>query len=535
MKKLKLIIFILSFPIFVMSQNMTINWQNCYGGSNKDDAYDIISTKNGYLIGGYTKSTNGDISYNHGESDCWLVKTNKIGDIIWEKTYGGSEGERIIRILPAEDNNYYLLCSTFSSDGDISNDPYPESTDFWIVKIDSVGEIIWEKILGGIGTDQIYTGVPTNDGGILSFGYISYSGGVITTHYGMFDMWMIKLNSEGEKEWDFTIGTSSQDFGHAIIQTSDGGFLAGGTSMISDGGNLTCEPHSFHAEAILVKLDTSRNIEWQQCYGGSDIDGVLALLELDDGYMVFGIGGSDDGDLSGSGWHGESDIWALKIDFWGNIIWQKCYGGWNIEASEKVFQTSDGGFVLMGYTKSIGGDVFGNHSMNEYNRDIWVIKISSAGELEWQRCIGGEGNEIMAFGAVKKSDNNFVIAGQTNFGPSYDVQCTPHGENYDEDFWVFEIKDTSSNINEYENIYNNIKVYPNPAKEYVIFEFSFINPNGKKYKLNISDVFGQEVATLNLKNEKTVWDCREVLSGTYIYCIKRGLYVINRGKIVILK
>lgn len=514
------------------SQRLQIEWQNCFGGSEDEDAYDMVIAQNGYLIGGYTESNNGNVSFNHGESDCWLIKTNNIGDLIWTKTYGGSERERIFRIFPSDGNNYYLLCSTCSSDGDISNNPYQESANYWIVKTDSVGGIIWEKILGGNGLDQMYTGVPTDDGGIVAFGYVGSNDGDISIYYGLFDMWMVKLNNEGEKEWDFTIGTSGQDIGQAIIQTSDRGFLVGGSSMISDGGNLTCEPHSFHAEAILVKLDSGRNIEWQQCYGGSDIDGVLALLELEDGYMVFGIGSSDDGDLTGSGWHGKFDIWAIKIDFWGNIIWQKCYGGWDYEASEKVFQIADGGFVLMGYTNSVGGDVFGNHSMNEYNADIWVIKISSTGELEWQQCIGGEGNEIMAFGAVKKSDNNFVIAGQTNFGPSYDVQCSPHGGYYDRDFWVFEVKDTSANINEYEIIYNDIKVYPNPAKDYVVFETSFNYQNGKKYKLIISDVFGQEVATLTLKNEKTVWDCRKIQGGVYFYRLDVD-GIVRAGKIVI--
>jgi len=322
MKKILFLVLMLSMQIYTVAQNFEINWQQCFGGAEIDYARDITKVIDGYLIAGEAKSNDGDVSFNHGVSDCWLIKTDTLGNLIWEKTFGGSLGEGIFRIFFADGNNYYLLCSSSSSDGDISNDTYPGTADFWILKIDSLGNILWDKILGGNGDDQLWTGTLTDDGGVLAFGWTGSEDGDVSVYYGLYDMWMVKLNSDGEKEWDFTIGTSGMDVGQAIIQTSDGGYLAGGTSRPKEGGNLTCVPHSFKAEAILVKLDSLRNIEWQYCYGGSEDEGITGLLETDNAYVFVAYTASNDGDVSGfHGTPGETcDIWIVKIDFFGNII-----------------------------------------------------------------------------------------------------------------------------------------------------------------------------------------------------------------------
>ena len=281
----KILLIIIFFSNNAFSQNLQINWQQCFGGSKIDIAKDIVLSGNCFLTVGYTGSNDGDVIYNHGDNDVWLIKTDSIGTLIWEKTYGGSSGDGGCRIIQADNNSFYILGDATSSDGDISNDPYPGNNDYWILKIDSTGNILWEKILGGNWHDELWTGTTTNDGGIVAFGWTGSEDGDVSVYYGLYDMWMVKLNSDGEKEWDFSIGTSGFDIGQAIIQTSDGGYLVGGSSMVEEGGNLTCIPHSYKAEAILVKLDSARNIEWQQCYGGSGDEGITGLREIEDGYI----------------------------------------------------------------------------------------------------------------------------------------------------------------------------------------------------------------------------------------------------------
>jgi len=312
-----------------------------------------------------------------------------------------------------------------------------------------------------------------------------------------------------------------------------GAFYVGGGSRIGEGGNLTCEPHSWKAEAILVKLDKDRNIEWQNCYGGSGDESVTALLEIEDGYIFGGYSESYDGDLLGSGWHGEVDIWLVRLDYWGNIVWSKCFGGTRAEWLSTIIQTNDGDFVIPGYTSSQDCDVVGNHSLQDRN-DIWIIKVSSIGELLSQQCIGGMVDEKVNFGVIKKSDYNFVIAGETNWGPSYDVQCTPHNQQvpYD-DFWVLEVKDTITGITNNQHQEIEIELYPNPAGQWIVVDFKLPlgNYNGE---ISLMDVTGKIILSEKIygnENQK-VLDIAYVTPGLYFYTITSG-GIIKRGKIVV--
>lgn len=450
-------------PGIGLAQNWDIIWQQCFGGSNMDIPYDIIAFEDGYIVAGGTGSSDGDISFSYGMGDGWLVRTDSIGNLLWEKTFGGSDSEEFRRILPSTDGHYYLLGTSWSEDGDVSYDPYPDSPDYWIVKIDAEGNIIWDKILGGTKGDRLWTGAATADGGVVAIGDVSSDDGHVSVHYGGNDTWMVKLSADGELEWDYTIGTNWFDIGQAIIQTSDGGYLAGSNSIILPGaiGNITCIPPSYdYVTGVLTKFDADMNVQWQRCYGGNNHDAISGIRELDDGYVF--VGGSESTNMPGH--HGDVDVWVVRIDFDGNMIWQKVYGGTRFEAGHNIFKTDDGGFIVAGNTQSNNGDVSGNHS-NEHYTDIWIFKINSDGELLWQQCFGGIGREEIYKGVVRKSDNNFVIAGVTNFGPSYDVGCTPYGGNVvDRDFWVFEIllNDTVNAINTPANA-RGIKTYPNPA------------------------------------------------------------------------
>ena len=532
MKKLIVVLLLTSTCVLAFSQPFNIEWQQCFGGSNEERAMDIIPVGSEYFIVGWTESDDGDISFNQGSGDAWILKIDSVGNILWEKTYGGSNGEFWRRIFPAPDNFYYLLGASGSSDGDISYDPYPGSNDLWIAKIDNNGNLIWEEIIGGSMIDMVESGALTNDGGVAVFGWTGSQDGNVSVNYGMYDMWLVKLNSDGVIMWDRSYGTDDFDYGQAMIATSDGGFLIGGASTIGNGGNLTCEPFNYNAEAILLKLDSLGNIEWQNCYGGSGHDGIWGLLELGDGYVFVGYGSSNDGDLTGSGWHGEGDIWVAKLDFSGNIIWQKCYGGSNYESALNIFPNENNGFTIWGSTKSQDGDVTNNHSMSEFDYDVWYFKIDSTGELLSQSCYGGLGNDILKSGVVKKDDNNYVIAAYTNHGPSYDVGCTPHGGNGDKDWWVFEIKDTTVGVQEQLPATKGITAYPNPARDYVCFEYS--GQQTPKAGIMIFNSMGTQISNPVLYNSgsKIIWDTRQVPPGVYFYTWSAQEFT-GSGKIVI--
>ncbi len=529
-----------------ISQNPEIQWQQCFGGSENDIAKDIILTENTYMILGTTKSIDGDISYNHGLTDIWLIIIDSLGNIIWEKTIGGSSGENSIRILPVSDTIFYIVGASGSTDGDISHNPYPGSSNFWTTKVNITGEIIWDKMMGGTGLEDIRNGLITNDGGVVAIGLTTSNDGDISTFYGFWDIWIVKVNATGEKEWDFTLGGTLMEEAGAIIQTSDGGYLVAASSDGKGGGNFDCDDYhgtpGSYADAWLIKLDSLRNIEWQHCYGGQYHDNAFGLLGLEDGYVFTGYTESNDGDVSG--FHGipgdplGSDIWVVKIDFSGNIIWQKCLGGSKGEHARNIFQTEDGGFMVIGQTKSNNGDVVGFHGVAGYNYDIWMVKLSNMGELEWQKCLGGDGEEEIFHGVVKKNDYDYVIAGSSDY-PSCYVVCNLHGWD---DYWIFEINDSTSGIGISYPDKAEINVYPNPANDYVVFEIPpSISPNEGKNIILINDVFGQVVATLSIKNQnskiennKVVWDTRDVKPGVYFFRYEMN-GVWGTGKIVISK
>ncbi len=533
-----LFLFTVAYHSSVLCQDFEIVWQQCYGGSQEELVYDAAVINDKLYIVGATKSQDGDVSFNHGTADAWLIVTDTVGNIIWEKTYGGSNGDWFAKILPTDNNTIYLLGSTASSDGDISYDPYPGSRDIWVVKIDMLGNILWEKVIGGGMIDNVESGTLASDGGVVVFGWTGSQDGEVTVNYGMYDMWLVKLNSDGDIEWDKSFGTDDFDYGTAIISTSDGGFLIGGVSTIGNGGNLTCIPFNLNAEAIIIKLDSIGNIEWQNCYGGSGHDGVNALLEVYDGYIISAYGSSADGDLSGSGWHGNSDIWIIKIDYWGNIIWQKCYGGSKYESALNIFSTTDNHLVIIGATESKDGDITNNHSISEYSNDIWVLKINNVGDIITQKCFGGIGNDFILSGALQKSDNNYVIAAYTNYGPSFDVGCTPYGGNGDIDYWVFEIMlDDTTNVIEPVAGERGLWVYPNPAKDYIQFEVR--SWKFEVGELQLFDVFGRKVTVKEITSEQTMLDVSGLPGGVYfyrIYPVPSGLgsgEVVYSGKLVI--
>ncbi|MEA3504626.1 MAG: hypothetical protein U9R32_05450, partial [Bacteroidota bacterium] len=359
MKKYVTVLTILLLLSVVSYGQLQINWQQSYGSMASDWGYDIAETDGGYLVTGIAGSGGGQVECFEENGGGWLLKIDDSGNLIWQKCFDYAHAFRIVKAIGSP--YYYLI-------GGAALTPYPEDYNLWVAKIDSLGNIIWERALGNttgvLGGDQY--GEPTDDGGIIATAQIDSQGGDITTWYGWYDGWVIKLDSLGNTEWDFTIGSSTYtEYINGIIQTSDNGYLAGlyGTPQGAGTGNVACTTQTTNIpDAIVFKMDSISNPEWHRCYGGSGGDGVVRLLEVVNGYVIAGWGGSNDGDLTGSGWHGNKDVWLVRTDFSGDIIWQKCYGGSNSDSPTKIFQTSDGGFMVFANTHSFDGDVVGNPS-----------------------------------------------------------------------------------------------------------------------------------------------------------------------------
>lgn len=305
------------FLIIKLDVNGNIQWHKCYGGANGELANAVVQTQDsGYLITGVTNSNNGDVSGNHGNSDYWLLKLNNAGDFQWQKTYGGSGNDIANIALQTSDGGYILAGSSTSSDGDVAQNH--GAADFWIVKTNSLGQIIWEKNYGGSGNDIAYSISETTDGGFIAAGTSNSNDGDVSANHGNRDFWVIKISSSGLLKWEKSLGGSGIDDAYGIIQTPDCNYLAGGTSNSKDGDlhaiTIDASPSFWPYEnAWIVKLDTNGNIIWESCYGGTNSDEITSLAPANDGGFCFtGITQTNNnGDVSG--FHGSRDVWFVKL------------------------------------------------------------------------------------------------------------------------------------------------------------------------------------------------------------------------------
>jgi len=513
----------------VQSQPLSILWQQCYGGSSDDYGLSVLPSKTGYILFGMSSSTDGQVSGNHGDADLWLANIDSSGNYIQSKCFGGTDWDLALKMKSCLDGGYILFGEPFSANGTVTNNH--GGGDYWLIKVDKDGNLQWQKCFGGSCNDNGRDLAITADSGFVCAGYSCSLNGDVTGNQGAYDYWVIKVDKNGHLEWEKSFGGSSQDDGLCVTATNDGGMIVGGWTGSTD-GNVQCQHHS-EIDAWVIKLDSAGNIEWQKCYGGSLTDCITSILQLDDGtYIYAGTTQSNDGDVNGN--HGGYDYWVIKTDHWGNLIWQKCFGGGNDETPEFIKKLSDGNFILGGLTYSNDGDVKNNHSFSGY-ADMWLIKISPDGNLIWSQCFGGTMNDNM-HDAIELSGKRLLLIGGTyTSNNTGDVQCTHHGPGTD-DMWLLMVYDsTMVSINENSNFSDVLAVYPNPAGDFVKFSYK-TKDNITGIRIQIVDQMGQVIKELILpamSNEVT-WDTSTIPSGVYFYFY----YVANvrkTGKIVIIR
>ena len=448
--KIKIITYLLYFAILPMfGQAPDITWQQCFGTpAEETQLYNIIKEEKTYLLAMRVAENDTMITNYHGGADAWIVKTDITGNILWEKCYGGSLGEHINKIIPTDDNNYYLFGSSMSYDGDVLNSG-PHG--YWVVKIDTLGNILWENSYGNDRCDD-RDAILMPDGGLLMMGRIMEAGGDVSTYYGVNDLWLCKIDSTGTLEWEKTIGNEGLENATKIKLTEQNTLLMTG-GFTQSGGMITCDHHGTNYEDVwILELDLEGNILQQFSFGGNYDDLGLDIITTNEGYVLIAATNSNDGDVIGL--HGEPgnfaayDIWISKVDYTGNLLWQRCLGGYGDEIPYYLTQTGDGGYIIIGLTNSDDGDVSGIHDDPPYyDRDIWMVKLSSEGELEWQHCYGTYYRESLSRHAILKlSDDNFVIGVQTDAGVGGDKTCFrdyPSGTPWPRMAWLFNLKDCS--------------------------------------------------------------------------------------------
>lgn len=344
--------------------SLNAQWARTYGGSEDDRAYLIQNTNDGgYIIVGTSQSFNLDLE----SADLWILKLDSEGEIEWQKTYSG-ESFNYLSIEQTSDGGYFIG-GRYSWTPDFSFYIW----DFLVLKLNSMGDIDWQ------GTFHIRTNgdtrfiTQTSDGGYIVTGYIDSD----TNR----DLWVKKLNSGGDVEWQKTYKGSDNDNSSYIQQTLDGGYILTGSTMSPGAGN----------DVLVLKLSPLGDIDWQRTYGGSDNDSAYYIQQSSDGGYI--VGGNT---LSFGA--GEEDCWILKLDQYGDIDWQRTYGGEKEDLAYSIQQTNDRGYIVGGSTLSFGA----------VEEDCWILKLSALGEIEWQLTYGA--GLIEQINSIQQSSDGGYIA-----------------------------------------------------------------------------------------------------------------------------
>ena len=364
--------YILSCVVLVSLSTSSLyatTWAKTFGGIRADYARSICETSDsGYIVAGNT------YSFGAGEHDFLVIKLNLYGNIQWAKTFGDTNSEWPYSICETSDSGYTVVGYTYSFG---AGDYY----DVLVIKLSSSGDTVWAKRFGGTGYDWAYSICETSEGGYIVAGWTSSFGA------GEHDFLVIKLNSYGNIQWAKTFGGTDDDYANSICKTSDGGYIVAGYTYSFGAG---------YTDFLVIKLDSSSNIKWAKTFGGTGDDRAYSICETSDGgYIVAGYTLS----FGAGSW----DFLIIKLDSSANIQWAKTFGGTNEDFAYSICETSDGRYIVAGITYSFGAGY----------SDFLVIKLNSSSNIEWAKTFGGTGYDN-ALSICKVFDGGYIAAGGTS-------------------------------------------------------------------------------------------------------------------------
>lgn len=468
-KYLLLLLFYFQLSTMIHAQTpLPKQWDKRFGGNNSSPGFASMPSKypfkivntggGGYLVGSqvYLDSSGDKSQLSWGGYDYWVVKTDLSGNKLWDKRYGGDGLDFLFSIVPTKGGEYLLGGSSSSGiSGDktqphwgVGEDPY----DYWIVKIDSNGNKLWDKRYGGNESEILASMLPTSDGGYLLGGTSGsgISGDRTQPNWGVgigeesTDYWIVKIDANGNKLWDKRFGGTNLDYLFSIESTGDGGFLLSGTSLSGNTGDKT-EGTQGRYDYWVVKIDFAGNKLWDKRYGGSEIDFLYSVKATPD--KGFLLAGSTDSGISGDKTQlsqGLRDYWVIKIDSAGNTLWDKRYGGSGFDNLSSIEAAPTGGYILAGGSRSdVSGDKTVPNCLGSF--DEWILKIDDNGNKLWDERFGGDSTDFCASLLITK-DGGILLGGYSNSNiscdksqPAYAYTNSNGGLANTYDYWIVKL------------------------------------------------------------------------------------------------
>lgn len=504
--------FILISATSLFAQDLSVKWQKCLGGIRDDFGHSMIKTsEGGYILAGETYSYDGDVNGNHpdGHSDFWVVKLNSLGNIEWQKCLGGNEEDGVYSIIQTSDGGYAVAGYTRSDSGDVSG--FHGYTDLWVVKITSVGSIEWQKCLGGSYNDHAYSIIETLDGGYAIAGETnSEDGDVSGLHTNSAfspDAWVVKLTNEGEIEWQKTLGGTGIESAQSILQLLDSSFVFVGIASSKNGDVSGIHGNIGNTDGWIVKLSSEGELQWQKCIGSDSSEYLYDIIADDSSYIVAGAS-------NGFGTLGNySNFLVLKLDSTGSTIWQNVISGDGGESASTITKSFDDTYLVSGSTSSNDSTISGNHG----GSDIFLAKLTSDGKNIWHKCYGGSSSDG-AFGAVQNDNGSIFLAARTT-SQDGDVSGR-HGVANNYDFWIAEVTYPESVNERISPLHSmSLSIYPNPASKSITLRYT-IPTISSDVTISITDINGKQMRELHQANatqrsNEVALDVSELSEGTY--------------------
>ncbi|MFZ0388830.1 MAG: T9SS type A sorting domain-containing protein [Calditrichia bacterium] len=466
----------------ISAQNTELLWSKFYGGDSSEAAYSMQKTSdNGFILTGYTK-TRGS-----GNSDLWMLRLDENGDTLWTKVMGDTGRDLGISVCQTTDGGFITAGST--------EGPNNTGYDGWLIKSSENGTTEWQKIYGGVSHDVFYAVQQTADGGFI------LAGSNIAVPGRKSDIWVVRTDEAGAVVWEKRLTRAGADVCYGIEQTSDSGFVLVGRVSVSS---------SDTSDVWIGKMNVNGDTLWTRTYGGSGTDIAYRATELEDGGFAL-VGKTD------SFGAGASDLWLIRTDHSGNLMWSKTYGSVGKDRGISITELQQGDLLICGETATAS-----------QSTDAWVLLTDSNGDTLWTSHLGGPGYEV-AYSIEPLSNSQYVLAGySTTLSGNADV-------------WMAKIKTIPLALESLPATvsggYKLFQNYPNPFNPSTTISFSI--PATSPVRLDVFNLAGQKVAALlNTRlspgEYQIPFNGAELSSGIYTCILQAGSYRESR-KMILLK
>ena len=379
-----------------------------FGGALNESAQAVVATPNGgFAVLGHTQSEDGDLEEKTNASfDLWLLQFDAQGDLLWDRTYGGVGNERAADLVLRPEGGFVLLGSQENLE---IGSPNP---DLWVLGVDANGTLQWEQSFGYSGADYGTQLLATKEGSYLLSGVldVTASNGLgnkkRTRKHAGGDYWVLKLDRSGQLLWRNYFGGLQTDTPYGLAETMDGGYLIVGSSDSAD-TDITNNIGSY--DAWVVKINEDGQKLWERNYGGSQIDNAYGIRPAENGSFVL-IGDSRSTDLPRAPNKGGADLWFWEIASDGTLLNEKTFGGSSFEVGHSIERITNKQWLIAGSSRSSEGDLMVNQGQN----DLWTLVLDNKGEqVLWQQTLGGSQIDF-AYDATQLSNGTVVTVGESS-------------------------------------------------------------------------------------------------------------------------